>query len=89
MSPGELQTAYPTELMKEIQNVCNFTRLYSHQAIAIDHLLKGEHVIISTSTSSGKSLAYQLPILKSIYDDVNARALLIFPTKVLSYAKAF
>ena len=33
-------------------------RLYLHQARAIDAALSGKHVVVSTATASGKSLAY-------------------------------
>ena len=41
-------------------------------------------IIISTSTSSGKSLIYQIPILQSIERDPTSTALFIFPTKALA-----
>ena len=34
------------------------TQPYSHQAAAIDALINGRHVVIATSTASGKSLCY-------------------------------
>lgn len=70
--------------------------LYIHQAIALDKLLISDHqplthVIVSTSTSSGKSLIYQIPILNSILWDItekkkgrNSTAFMIFPTKALA-----
>jgi len=41
-------------------------------------------VIVSTSTSSGKSLIYQVPVLKALEADAEATALYIFPTKALA-----
>jgi hypothetical protein len=38
--------------------------LYSHQAAAVDALLQGRNVAICTSTASGKSLCYTIPILQ-------------------------
>lgn len=43
-------------------------RLYSHQADALAALFAGKDVVVSTSTSSGKSLIYQLPILKALWE---------------------
>ena len=38
-------------------------RLYSHQARAVEAALSGKHVVVSTATASGKSLAYVLPMI--------------------------
>ncbi|MBV1860306.1 MAG: DEAD/DEAH box helicase [Nannocystaceae bacterium] len=58
-------------------------RPYTHQSRAIDAALAGRDVVLSTSTASGKSLAYQVPILQSVLSDSKARALMMFPTKAL------
>lgn len=59
--------------------------VYIHQSIGIKAvLLQHKHVISTTSTSSGKSLVYQLPILQSLLTDKNSTSLLLFPTKALS-----
>jgi DEAD/DEAH box helicase domain-containing protein len=63
--------------------------LFSHQISAFKEIQAGNHVTISTSTSSGKSLVYQLAILKAIYEDPKTTALLIFPTKALSQDQKF
>lgn len=59
-------------------------QLYSHQALAINHLATGKSVIVSTSTSSGKSLIYQIPLVKALEEDNGATAMFIFPTKALA-----
>ncbi len=58
--------------------------LYSHQLEAWTHARAGENIILSTGTASGKTLAYNLPVLASLLQDPNARALYLFPTKALS-----
>ena len=58
-------------------------RLYTHQAEALHHALKGEDVLVATGTASGKSLCYQVPILEHVSQHPQARALLLFPTKAL------
>ena len=58
--------------------------LYSHQAEALTLSARHENFVISTGTSSGKSLCYQLPILNSLYSDRDATALMLFPTKALT-----
>ncbi|MCX7770708.1 MAG: DEAD/DEAH box helicase [Proteobacteria bacterium] len=59
-------------------------RLYSHQKIAIENILAGKNVCISTPTSSGKTLVYHLPILKSFSEDRDSRFLLLYPLKALA-----
>ncbi len=59
-------------------------RLYSHQSEAINASREGQHVVIATSTASGKTLCYNLPVLEAILQDWQARALYLFPTKALA-----
>ncbi len=58
---------------------------WSHQARAAQHAHDGHHVVISTGTASGKSVAYQLPILTALAADPRARALYLSPTKALGH----
>lgn len=59
--------------------------LYSHQRQCADLLHDGKHAVIATSTASGKSLAYHLPVLDALLrDGLDARALYLFPTKALA-----
>ena len=44
----------------------------------------GQHVVVCTSTASGKSLCYALPIIEALVQDPSACALLMFPTKALA-----
>jgi DEAD/DEAH box helicase domain-containing protein len=62
----------------------NITNLFLHQYIAWERATEGKNVIISTGTASGKTLAYNLPILDSLIRDDQVRALYIFPTKALA-----
>ncbi len=59
-------------------------RLYSHQREAYDAVRRNEDVIVVTPTASGKTLAYNLPVLQHMIRDPQARALYLFPTKALS-----
>ena len=58
--------------------------LYSHQAAAFDSVRRGENVVLATSTASGKTLAYNLPVIASLIENPQARALYFFPTKALT-----
>ncbi|KAJ9629881.1 ATP-dependent 3'-5' DNA helicase [Taxawa tesnikishii (nom. ined.)] len=81
---GELNFELSQSLVNALYNTRGITQLYSHQAEAINNLYDGHNVIVSTSTSSGKSLIYQIPVLHELEKDKNARAMYIFPTKALA-----
>ena len=59
-------------------------RLYRHQAEAWEHARRGENVVLATGTASGKSLAYNLPVLAALLEQPQARALYLFPTRALT-----
>eukprot|EP00047_Mylnosiga_fluctuans_P020234 m.90018 g.90018 ORF g.90018 m.90018 type:complete len:1201 (-) comp8439_c0_seq2:215-3817(-) len=59
--------------------------LYSHQAKAIDAARRGNHVMMTTATSSGKSVCYLVPIMETILAQASATAILMFPTKALAH----
>ncbi|MFC6088085.1 DEAD/DEAH box helicase [Saccharothrix lopnurensis] len=56
---------------------------WRHQAEAAELAWAGEHVVVATGTASGKSLAYQLPVLSTLTADPKATALYLSPTKAL------
>ena len=58
--------------------------LYSHQALAWEAARRKENVVLATGTASGKTLAYNLPVLAGLIEDPSARALYLFPTKALA-----
>jgi DEAD/DEAH box helicase domain-containing protein len=58
-------------------------RPWSHQVSAAEHAHAGRHVVLATGTASGKSLAYQLPVLSALATDPRATALYLSPTKAL------
>ncbi|HEY6387367.1 MAG TPA: DEAD/DEAH box helicase [Candidatus Acidoferrum sp.] len=59
-------------------------QLYTHQAIAAEAVHAGKNVVVVTPTASGKTLCYNLPILNSIVENPDTRALYLFPTKALA-----
>ncbi len=62
--------------------------LYIHQAAAVEAALEGENVVLVTGTASGKSLAYLLPVMNTMLDEPEARAMFLFPTKALAQDQA-
>ncbi|KAK0365294.1 ATP-dependent 3'-5' DNA helicase [Friedmanniomyces endolithicus] len=81
---GELAFSLSQDLVNALYNTRHIESLYSHQAEAINALHEGHNVIVSTSTSSGKSLIYQIPVLHALESDIQTRAMYIFPTKALA-----
>lgn len=81
---GELGFLLSQDMVNALYNAKGITQFYAHQAEAINNLYSGRHVVVSTSTSSGKSLIYQLPVLHALEQDRNTRAIYIFPTKALA-----
>ena len=59
-------------------------KLWGHQVEAINSISEGHNTVIVTSTASGKSLCYNLPVLESILEDQKTTALYFFPTKALA-----
>ena len=64
------------------------TGLYHHQADTWDAVARGESVVVTTGTASGKSLAFSLPVLDAIARDPAVRALYLYPTKALAQDQA-
>ncbi|MEU5693494.1 DEAD/DEAH box helicase [Actinosynnema sp. NPDC020468] len=56
---------------------------WRHQVEAARLAWEGSHVVVATGTASGKSLAYQLPVLSTLAGDRRATALYLSPTKAL------
>jgi DEAD/DEAH box helicase domain-containing protein len=73
----------PNQLV-EILSSLGISQLYSHQHSAWMHVRAGKNIILSTGTASGKTLAYNLPVLASLIEDSDSRALYLFPTKALA-----
>ena len=62
----------------------NGIRLYRHQAEAIEAFRSGRDVIITTPTASGKTLAFNIPILEALIEDDAASAIYVYPLKALA-----
>jgi DEAD/DEAH box helicase domain-containing protein len=62
--------------------------LYTHQREAWDAAGRGDHVIVTTGTASGKSLAFNLPVLDALVREPKLRALYLYPTKALAQDQA-
>jgi DEAD/DEAH box helicase domain-containing protein len=63
------------------------SELWSHQADALEASRRG-NAIVTTGTASGKSLAFNLPVLDTLAWDPSARAFYLYPTKALAQDQA-
>ena len=80
----------PESLHPELREALERTgveSLYAHQADALASAYEG-HTIVTTGTASGKSLAFNLPVLDTLSHDRSARALYLYPTKALAQDQA-
>ncbi len=66
--------------------------LYSHQEQALRRVWSGNNVVVATGTGSGKTEAFLLPILLSLYEEwcrgtlgPGVRALILYPMNALAF----
>ena len=77
--PSDLHPALLAALQQR-----GYPSLYSHQAAVWQEAHIGQHVALVTGTASGKTLAYNLPVLDRLMRVPQGRALYLFPTKALA-----
>ena len=77
-------TALPDDLHPLAREAIGVDRLYTHQRHAWDAAARAEHLIVTTGTASGKTLAFNLPVLDALARDPKDRALYLYPTKALA-----
>jgi DEAD/DEAH box helicase domain-containing protein len=77
--PGELHPR-----LREALAAQGIDALYTHQREAWDASQRGEHLVITTGTASGKTLAFNLPVLDALAREPKLRALYLYPTKALA-----
>lgn len=78
---------FPVSLDEQIQEylkVQGISKLYTHQTQMYETAEEGKNVVITTSTASGKTLSFLLPVLQKILEDPLTRAIFIYPTKALA-----
>jgi DEAD/DEAH box helicase domain-containing protein len=73
-----------TSLKVYLEEESGVTKLYSHQAEMFDKVLDGNDIVITTSTASGKTLSFLLPVVQEILKNPMTRAIFIYPTKSLA-----
>ena len=58
---AESRLPWPAAIRRTLEER-GLSGLYSHQALATDHIRAGHSVVVATPTASGKSLIYNLPV---------------------------
>jgi DEAD/DEAH box helicase domain-containing protein len=74
----------PDGLDEHVRAAVRVPSLYAHQAATWEAARRGEHVLITTGTASGKTLAFNLPILDAVAREPKTRVLYLYPTKALA-----
>lgn len=73
----------PAELKKRISKL-GIRELFEHQVKAIEALKKGKNICLVSSTASGKSLVFAIPVLNNFIQDNYSTSILIYPAKSLA-----
>src|SRR5581483_4429136 len=81
---GELEPPLPAAL-RDALAASGAGRLWSHQVDGLAALRRGEDVLVTTPTASGKSLVFQLPVLEEAASGGPGRALFLYPLKALGH----
>jgi DEAD/DEAH box helicase domain-containing protein len=74
----------PAGLDARVREAIGVPQLYAHQRAAWDAAERGENVLVTTGTASGKTLAFNLPVLDALARQPKTRALYLYPTKALA-----
>ncbi len=79
---GSLSSPLPVPLQEYLDQ--RGLRLWAHQVETIEAVRRGENVILTTSTASGKTLAFNLAVLEALHIDPVATAIYLYPMKALA-----
>src|SRR4051794_31747449 len=71
--PEPVPSTLPPALLEALERT-GVDRLWSHQAAALESAWR-QPTIVTTGTASGKSLAFNLPVLDTLARDPRARAI--------------
>ena len=76
----------PLELKTQVKAALSdigIEELYTHQAEAIENIREGKDIVLCTTTASGKSLTYMVPIFEAVLENPESTALYISPLNAL------
>ena len=83
---AELDEPLVTSL-EDCLNTHGLLPLYTHQAEAVNTTRAGRNVIVSTSSASGKTLCYNIPVMEAILTNRGSYTLYHFPPTALAQDK--
>lgn len=75
---------FPQDMLPELKGYlenAGIPRLYCHQAEMFERAQKKENLVITTSTASGKTLGFLLPVLQEILKNPWPGQFFIYPTR--------
>jgi len=88
---------YDIERGKTVKVIPPTRKLYAHQVNALNKIVDGKNIVVSTGTGSGKTLCFLLPILNALLKEIEAghitpdgkltagvRALIVYPMNALA-----
>jgi len=81
---GAWPTQTPPALIERLSER-GITAPWAHQSDAAEAAMRGEHVVVATGTSSGKTLSMWLPSLTALLNDERSCVLYLSPTKALAH----
>ena len=81
---GARTASLPPGLDPRVAAAIGVGELYVHQRQAWDAAARGEHLLVATGTASGKTLAFNLPVLDDLVRTPRHRVLYLYPTKALA-----
>jgi DEAD/DEAH box helicase domain-containing protein len=58
--------------------------LFAHQHAALVEIFSGRHTVVSTATSSGKSLTFMVPVFQAYLENPQSTCLFLYPQKALA-----
>src|SRR5660398_101764 len=70
--------------LSEHLRTLGISRLWTHQRLCWEAARNGSGFIVTTGTASGKSLAFNLPVLDTLLHEPMSRALYLYPAKALA-----
>jgi DEAD/DEAH box helicase domain-containing protein len=84
--PARYAEGFPGGLNPAVVDACvrlGIGQLYEHQYEAVQQILMGLDIALTSPTASGKTLSFNLPIVSRLYESRRDHALYVYPLKAL------
>jgi DEAD/DEAH box helicase domain-containing protein len=84
--PARYAEGFPGRVNPALAEACarlGIGQLYEHQYEAVQQILMGLDVALTSPTASGKTLSFNLPIVSRLYESRRDHALYVYPLKAL------